>query len=299
MWFHSLSGGLALFFLTATTGAAEPAVEWTPEDRQALTQWFADVGARQPNEAFGDLIVRVGQKKLGVPYENKATPAAPEVLRVTLKTLQCMSFVESSLAVSRCVWQATPDAACFLREITSERYRDGRIEGYASRLHYFEEWLADNARRGRMTLLTQSLGGTAKQLVTDYMSTHAALYPELALADDLAAIRAVEKRLSGETYWIMPRDKVAAIEPQLQSGDVLAFLGNEPGLLVAHTGLVLNDGGKIHILHASSAPHKKVMITTGDIAEYLHQRASRTGVMVARPLPPEAPAPESAKASSP
>jgi len=296
---QAFSGVVTVFLFATVAGAAEPAVEWTDEDRQALDQWFAAVGPRLPGETFGDLIVRVGQKKLAVPYENKVTPAAPEVLRVTLKTLQCMSFVESSLSVSRCVWQATPDAACFLREITSLRYRDGRIDGYASRLHYFEEWLADNARRGHLSLLTQGLGGTAKQQVTDYMSTHAPLYPALAVADDLAAIRAVEKRLSGETYWIMPRDKVAAIEPQLQSGDVLAFLGNEPGLLVAHTGLVLKDAGKVHILHASSSPHKKVMITAGDIAEYLHRQANRTGLMVARPLPPEAPPLPSAKASSP
>ena len=39
------------------------------------------------------------------------------------------------------------------------RYRGGKRRGYASRLHYFSEWISDGARRGLVRDLGAELGG--------------------------------------------------------------------------------------------------------------------------------------------
>src|SRR5438105_15022201 len=49
-----------------------------------------------------------------------------------------------------------------LHFIELDRYRGGQCTGeYLSRLHYLEDWLADNDRRGLVNDLTRSLGGVS------------------------------------------------------------------------------------------------------------------------------------------
>ena len=65
-----------------------------------------------------------------------------------LTGFDCVTLVESSLAIARAA--AVPRArwSAFTHEIERMRYRGGVRAGYVSRLHYFSEWIADNARRG-------------------------------------------------------------------------------------------------------------------------------------------------------
>ena len=59
--------------------------------------------------------------------------------------------------------------------------------------------------------------------------------------------------------------------------------------MVTHAGFVLrSEGGRARLVHASSY-HRRVVLTREDLADYLLRRPERTGVMVARPLPPSPP----------
>src|SRR5690606_12471803 len=83
----------------------------------------------------------------------------PERLVINLRGLDCVSFVENTLALSRLVRAGVSDFEAFQAEIRALRYRDGAIDGYPSRLHYFTEWIADNERMGRVRDVTPELGG--------------------------------------------------------------------------------------------------------------------------------------------
>lgn len=290
---------IILAALSAPALAADPYV-WSPEQRTIVEDWLRAVGKKKPKESLGDLAVRAGKLRLGTPYLDPPQLETNEELHIELATLQCQSFVESSLAVARCVWNDTPTAECVAEEVRGFRYRDGVVAGFASRLHYFNDWLTDNARRGSIVLLGDKLVTKAWTQRFDYMTKHAKRYPQLANADILQAISSAEARLSTTEYRIVPKEHVAAAEKELQTGDVIAFITSQkPGLMISHTGFVVRGAsGELHVMHASSY-HQKVIITRTDLAGYVNAREDRQGIIVARPQPPLVPTPTATANAAP
>src|SRR6185503_3904966 len=131
--------------------------------------------------------------------------------------------------------------------------RGGRLDGYLSRLHYTSEWIADNIAKGVLEDVTPSLGGVPFPLRVDFMSRHPERYPALrdnpALADSM---RDIERRINSTRRTHVPRDRVTAIERKLRSGDLVAITTSLWGLDYAHTGIIIREGAKARLLHASS-----------------------------------------------
>ena len=75
-------------------------------------------------------------------------------------------------------------------------------------------------------------------------------------------------------------------EKELKEGDIIGIVGNQPGLLIIHTGFITEgrDGTKRY-LHASSH-HERVVLTPDDIEDYVFRERKRRGIVVARPLAP-------------
>ncbi|MBI3180059.1 MAG: DUF1460 domain-containing protein [Deltaproteobacteria bacterium] len=270
----------------AAPAPAAPALD--PDTAQRLAHWYSKVGAPRPGEAYGDFVARVARVQLGMPYHLPPERTGAELMRVDLSHFECVSLVESSLAVARCMWAASPDEACFLREVEASRYRGGRLDGYASRLHYFSEWLSDNAGRDRVTLLTEQLGGLSRPYTFDYISKHAARYPALAEPGVREAMAAQEARLSREPQVTIDRDKVRLVHDELRSGDIVAVVSNRlSGLLIGHTSFVDRSlPGPPRLMHASSH-HQRVIITPYAVGSYVTNWPDRRGVMLARPRPPK------------
>ena len=271
----------------AALTTAAVATSLAADEQKLLDTWFKKVGPRRKDESFGDLMVRAASLQLGKKYYDEPQAARPEALRVELKTFQCVSLVESSLAVARCVWRGEPTTDCFLKEVEASRYRDGTMKGYESRLHYFTDWLEDNARRDRMRVLGDEIGAKAVSQAFSFMSEHPAQYPALADAVVLKEIQASEKRLSTEPHWVIDRTALPANQSRLQNGDIVGLVSDKyPGMVIIHAALIyVGKNGKPQLLHAA-AWHKRVLITASDIANYISRRPERLGLMVARPLPP-------------
>lgn len=265
----------------------EPEPELEPDERARIEEWFAVVDGRQPQEAFGGLLLRAARHALGRPYAKLRQRRGPEALHVDLEAFDCVSLIESADAIARCTWRRRPDVGCFVDELRQTRYRDGRIDGYASRLHYFEDWMADNERRGRMRSLGTELGAEALSLSFDFMTRRPWLYPALREPATRDALRGVEQRLSETTWPMVPRGRVAEVQPLLRDGDVIAYVESTPGLGVGHTGLVsLGDDGQPRVLHATDLGKAEVTVTRCDLATCLRRRPDRKGIVVMRPLPP-------------
>ncbi|MBI5511981.1 MAG: DUF1460 domain-containing protein [Deltaproteobacteria bacterium] len=288
--------GPVVVLLLLTTPAPAPGAETPvnadavsmPADEEALlAEWFKRAAARRPGESFGDLVVRVAGLQLGKAYYDPPQTAGPERLQIELKTFQCVSFVEDSLAVARCLWRGEPTAACFLHDVVASRYRDGRMDGYASRLHYFTDWIEDNARRGRLQIVTGAVGGRALRQRFSFMSDNPASYPALAAPAVLNAIKEIEARLSATPHVVLDRADVARAQSQLENGDVIGLVSDKhPGMVVIHTGFIYVDKhGKRSLMHAASF-HKRTLVTGSDVANYLLRRPERRGLMIGRPLPP-------------
>jgi len=258
-------------------------------DRTIILQRFAD-GAEEHlfSLPMGDLVAAMGRSFLERPYEaNTLEAAGPERLVVNLREFDCVTLCETSLALARAIKLRASTVEGYERQLEKIRYRGGRCDGYASRLHYFSEWIDDNERKHVVRNMTAALGGVKEPGRLDFMSTHREAYPRLADPGDFAAIGAMELALRGRTRFSVPKARVAQIEEKIRTGDIIGITTDVPGLDVTHTGIAVREGGVTKLLHAPNVG-KQVQITSGSLAQYLAAHRAQSGIMVARPLDPSA-----------
>ena len=281
---HALILGLCV--TRAAAAAASPPM--SADQKQKLEAWYDALGAPRGAETFGHYLARAARVQHGVGYAPPASAPGVETMRIDLDAFECVSFIESAIAVARCAWSGEPDELCFTEDVEASRYRGGALGDYASRLHYFVDWIGDNEGRGRIENLTTSLGGTPVQK-DFYLITRREL-PKAALEqEELAAVTetllATEHRLSSASHDVLGRESAPEALRVLNDGDLVAFVRERPGLLVHHAGFVSWVNGSPRLVHASSY-HQRVVITERDVTDYLLRRSERKGVIIARPLAP-------------
>lgn len=230
----------------------------------------------------GEVMARIGAGFVGTTYTpNTLDAPGPERLVVNLRELDCVTFVENMMAMA-IVIRSGGGFDEYLKELERIRYREGRVAGYPSRLHYFSEWISSNDAKGLVRNVTQELGGERDPEPLTFMTSHAEAYRHLSDPENLQAIRAMEERLSREPRYFIPEPEIDRIAGELRNGDVIAATSTLPGLDVAHTGLVYIQNGKPHLLHAPLVG-SAVEISRDPIAERLRKLDKQDGIMVARP----------------
>lgn len=266
----------------------------TTADRERLATWLRTLRREglPSRTGLGRAIARVGELAQGTPYrahtleEYLVAGGAPQTEPATcyLTVFDCVTLVESAQAVARTAATANGGWDEFVHQIERMRYRGGVRAGYTSRLHYFSEWITDNARRGLVRDLGPELGATDDARPLRFMSTHRAAYP--ALKDDAAyeAIVQMEKRLDAQPRHLVPTDRIPGVMDRIHTGDVLAFATSVEGLDASHTGLAYRDhAGVLRVLHAPLSGGE-VTISRGDLHDYVAAIRRSTGILVARPL---------------
>ena len=231
------------------------------------------------------------RKLLGVPYVAGTLEVNDdERLVVNLRQLDCTTLVETVCALTLCARKGLRDYQSFCRFLCRLRYRQGRLDGYPSRLHYFSDWIDDNVEMGLVSVVaSEQLPFTALQtLGINYMSTHPDSYKALRQHPALVKeIQAQEKRLTGRKYRYIPKGQVGdveALKAVIRDGDILAITCSKPGLDIAHLGFAVWRADGLHLLNASQL-HKKVVEEPMTLVEYLGKHPSHTGIRVVRLLP--------------
>jgi hypothetical protein len=235
------------------------------------------------NMPIGDAIAALGRTFVGATY----TPGTlelegPERLIVNLRELDCVTYIESVLAMIRILRAGTPDYASYQRELVRIRYRDGTLAGYPSRLHYFSEWIANNEAKGVVTDITRELGGGVQPGPLGFMSANRESYRQLGDAEVAAEIGRIEAELSGRERYYIPQGSIAAVERGIQDGDIIAATSTLDGLDVAHTGFALWVNGRLHLMHAPLVG-SVVEISEQPLAVRIQRISAQDGIMVARP----------------
>jgi hypothetical protein len=274
---------LFLLILSGNISVAQTIV-CSPIDRTTLEEKIVEMqGLVQPS--YGDTLVTIGKYFLGTPYVAKTLEVGEtESLVINLQGLDCTTYVENVLAFGIMLRKGEKDLNTFAKTLESIRYKDGKLKGYPSRLHYFSEWIANNKSKGLIKDITADLGGNAMTKDINFMSTHRELYPFLSDEDNYLQIKASERYLNDVPIYVLAKDKIEAKEHLIQSGDIIALATSIDGLDVTHTGFAIRkENGRIHLLHASSS-NEEVEISDLPLADYLNGIRHNTGIMIARPL---------------
>lgn len=240
---------------------------------------------------IGERTARVGMALLGTPYVNYTLEIDDriEAPSANFNGLDCWTFYEISLAFARMIKEkpvgATPQD--LLRYIELERYRDGKCTGsYLSRMHHLEEVFSDNTRRGLSVNPTRELGGVRIQRNVREMTVAWKSYRYLRNNPGLRpGMAAVERRVSELPVYYIPKAKVAAVEKQLRTGDIVAIVSNWPGGYTSHVGMLVKRPEGMRFMHACAQRSKgRKVILDGRISKYLAESSSRIGIIVYRPL---------------
>ncbi len=267
------------------------------DDRERLAAWAKTLRTERLSRSdapLGRAAVRVGEQAAGTPYvastleaylKAGGKPTSTEPLTLSLTRFDCVTLVESCLAVARVA--RAPDAPTwerFGREVERMRYRGGTRGDYTSRNHYFSEWISDGERRGLVRDLGAQLGGIEDARPLRFMTEHRASYP--ALADDgvYRAIGAMERRLDARPRHVVPTAHIADVADRIQTGDVLAFATSIPGLDVSHSAMAYRDRtGVLRVMHAPLSGGV-VEVTKTTLPEYVARIRRGTGILLARPI---------------
>lgn len=257
------------------------------DDEICRSKFELAVSKKLAGAPIGDAIVEIGRSFIGTPYLASALEVpGEERLVVNMRGLDCVSFYENALTLARCVKLGRTTFEDYQAQLQWIRYRDGKIDGYASRLHYTSDYMYDNVRRGTWTDMGKELGGEVFVNTVSYMSTHPERYRQLKENPALVpVIAAQEEAINGRTRYYIPKGKVKDIQDRLQNGDILGTTTDFPGLDTSHTGIVVREGGVTKFMHAPLAG-KKVLISERPLHEYLAANKGQTGIMVVRPQEP-------------
>jgi hypothetical protein len=176
-----------------------------------------------------------------------------EVFTVSLDGFDCVTYVETIVALA-CALNVD-DFIEWLRKI---RYERGCIQ-WERRNHYMTLWIRNNACEGIISPVSMpAVPIVSRERVLNVVS-------------GLAARRTRVK--------CVPKPAVPRLEPHLRSGDLIFFASTRKNLDVFHVGIIVRDGKRVLMRHASRS---RGLVVEQELSEFL--KANRmAGVIVVRP----------------
>ena len=203
------------------------------------------------------------KQMLGVPYVAGTLDGnEEEQLVVHVDQLDCTTFVETVLALCIADKRDARSFDGFKKALTDVRYRDGVLDGYASRLHYFSDWIRNNEQMGFVKECTSETScAQPQELWLNFMTTHVDSYQPMKKNPALVEVMAAqEKNWQGTIVSYIPKEKLnlPPEELKIKNGDILAMVTNIKGLDIVHVGFAFWKDNHLHLLHASSSAKKVI-----------------------------------------
>lgn len=265
------------------TSSVSSEISYTEKDAEI----FADILSKYKDESdkpIATLIPELGKYFLGQEYVAHTLEVnEEEKLVVNLRELDCTTYAENLLALARTIKSENQSFEQFAKEIEKIRYRDGKRDEYPSRLHYFSDWIYNNKENDLVTTPADSFGDPFPNKVS-FMSNNPDSYKHLKNNPDyVSVIEQQEKEINEKSYFFIPKENIAEYEHLLKEGDIIGLTTSINGLDVAHVGVLVEQDGKLHLLHASQSK-LKVEISDEPISSFLKPESKNTGIMIARPV---------------
>ncbi len=272
---------LMVFFLFVCSSVFSQEIDFTKEDKQIFDKYLAYI---QPHRCSSKELVL---EKTALFFVNTPYKAATlekndaEKLVIHLRGFDCVTYVESVMALTQMVLAGENKLEDFAWRVQNIRYRNGKINGYPSRLHYTSDWAFDNAAKKNIRILTRCLGGIAEKKQIHFMSSHPNAYRQLKNNQPLISeIKKMEAAMNSRGgFLVIDKGKIAKTEKQIPHLCIVAFATSVKGLDTSHLGFAFRKNGKLHFIHASSS-QAKVVVDKRTVAEYCNSQKSCTGILV-------------------
>ncbi|MGI6573649.1 MAG: N-acetylmuramoyl-L-alanine amidase-like domain-containing protein [Fermentimonas sp.] len=268
-------------------------VIYTLEDKQVFNSYLSyiepHVGvacAADEGERLELLLEKTALFFQGTPYVGHTLEVTDEEkLVVNLRELDCVTFIETVIALTNTVRSGKYDFDEFTRQLVRVRYRDGDMDGYSTRLHYTSDWLYNHEQNGLLQNISCELGGTRESKKIHFMTSHRDAYRQLKNNDTLLEeMRVLEESMGVRGgFCYLPKDKIQATSFSIPHMAILAFTTRIEGLDTTHTGFAFWRGDSLTFIHASSS-RGEVVVDQNSLSDYCVAQPSCTGVIVARVL---------------
>src|SRR5215831_18349421 len=195
-----------------------------PDDRRLVHELLAAVGECA---SVGQRLRLITARLRGAPYLPHplvGSASEPEVFTVTLQGFDCVTLVETALALA---WADNIEA--FLTLLRQVRYRHGEI-AWQQRLHYATDWLHHHVQHGRLSEVACS---EAMQRITRRLDVLPGFPPHTA------------------TWRYFPTEALPAVSPRVVDGDIIFFVSMRQGLDVFHLGMLFRTSTGVLLRHAA------------------------------------------------
>ena len=228
-----------------------------PQPRDLSRHRIAQLLFKKENERpIASRIETLSRHFLGRPYKPNpliGSADTPEVFTASLAGFDCVTYLETVTALAGAY--SVDDFVEWLRTI---RYEHGRIQ-WKRRNHYMTRWIHNNLRNGILSAVSiPAVPTVTKERVLNVVP---------GLDRQRTRIKCVPKRA-------MP-----LIERHLQTGDLIFFASTRKHLDVFHAGIIVRDGEKILMRHASRS-HRSVV--EQELRDFIKGNRM-AGVIVVRP----------------
>ena len=239
--------------------------------------------SQKPNR--GEKSIKIGNIRQGTDYVAGTLEVEPEQLVVKLKETDCILYVESCLALALTAQGNDTSYNAFCDNIRKLRYRDGKVDGYSSRIHYTSEWILQAEKNGYVKEVSKEIAGKPLNQKFSFMSKHADRYKQLASApaEELQKISEMESELNSHDYWYIPKADIEKYASKIKAGDIVGFCTSNEGLDLSHVGIIVWLNGRLTFIHASMGS-RKVWIEPRTLQEYANSISSNKGVRIVRVL---------------
>lgn len=240
----------------------------------------SELGTKDPNQ----VVAFIGKQFIGTPYVAGTLEGTPEMLTVNVDELDCTTYIDVVSAMALTIGERRNSWQDFLHNLEKMRYRQGRVDGYASRIHYISDWIVTNTHKGLIRDVTDRLPQPSYHVKTlDYMSRHRDSYPALKDSLEYERIKSMEVGYRSHRYPYIKSGSLLGKNAAklLKEGDIVALTTKTDGLDVSHMGIIIMENDGPHLMHASMK-EGKVVIDRLPIGEYLRKNRSITGLRVIR-----------------
>lgn len=273
---------ISCLFVT-TLLIAQDKVVYTQDDKDVFDK-YANYIQKYRTKSTEKVLEKTAEFFLNTPYVASTLEVTDEEqLIVNLRELDCVTFIETVIALSQTAKSKELSFDNYINELRKIRYRDDEVGDYSTRLHYTSDWVYDNEKDGLLKNISSELNGVKESKKINFMSSHRKSYKHLETDDSmLEKIIQLENDINNRGgFFYVPKSKINSVASRVPHMAMIGFTTSIDGLDTTHTGFAYKKNGKLTFIHASSV-QKKVVIDKKTLSDYCASQKNCTGVIFAK-----------------